>query len=234
MRLCLTSSLGLPLVPLFSLLVLAGCNNMVVVELSTGAQTFELNAASLEVPPSLRDSGSNTIAVIDCSGTGICPSSAEVPVTCEAGVCDPGPITVAVQVGDVVDFNAIISEAGSLIRIVDEIQVASADYAVSPNALTFGVPTVEVLWAPETAVSADGATLLGTIDPIPAATAVTGQMVIDGPGSLALSDHILGGSGRVRFFARTQIDLAPGDPFPDGAATATVNLRLRAIGRIID
>ncbi len=223
----------LPLL-LLSVPALAGCNNMVVVELSTGAQTFELNAASLEVPSALRDSGSNTIASIDCSGTGICPSSAEVPVACEADVCNPGPITLAVQVGDVVDFNAIINEAGTLIRIVDEIEIRSADYAVSPNGLTFGVPQVEVLWAPETAVSVDGATLLGTIDPIPAATAVSGEMIIDPGGSLALSDHVLGGSGRVRFFARTRVDLMPGDPFPEGLATATVNLRIRAIGRIID
>lgn len=214
--------------------VLAGCNNTVVVELQSGPQTFELNAASLNIPAALRDTGSNTVASIDCSGAGICPSSAEVTVACSGGLCNPDPVTVAVQVGDVVDFTAILNEAGTLVRIVDSIEVVRAEYQVSPNALNLDLPAVEVLWAPETALSADGATLLGTLPTIPAATALNGEMVIDGAGSAALSDFILGTSGRVRFFARSRVDLEPGGPFPDGTATASVNLRIRATGRIID
>jgi hypothetical protein len=212
----------------------SGCNNAVVVELQSGAQTFELNAASLNIPPSLRDTGSNTVASIDCSVSGICPSSAEVGVACTGGLCNPDPLTVAVQVGDVVDFTAILNSAGTLIRIVDTLEVIRAEYQVSPNALTIELPAVEILWAPETALSADGATLLGTIPAIGAMTAVNGDMAIDGAGSAALSDYVLGSSGRVRFFARATIDLEPGGPFPDGTATATVNLRIRATGRIID
>jgi len=59
-------------------------------------------------------------------------------------------------------------------------------------------------------------------------------MSIDGAGSAALSDYVVGVSRRVRFFARTQVDLAPGGPIPSGGATVTVNLTVRAIGRIIN
>jgi hypothetical protein len=219
------------LAPLALLLVTA-CNNSVVVELQTGAQTFELNAESLDIPAALRDG--DTVTAIDCSETGICPSSAEVTVDCAANVCNPAPITVAVQVGEVVDFGAILDEAGTLVRIVDEVEIARAEYAVSPNGLTVALPAVEILWAPETAVSADEATLLGTIPALAAATAVDGEMAIDPIGESTLSDFILTGSARARFFARTTVDLEPGGPFPAGAATATVNIRIRAIGRIID
>lgn len=217
---------------LLSLVLLSACNNSVVVELQTGAQTFDINAESLDIPPALRDGG--TVASIDCSGTGICPSTAEVMVECAANVCNPAPITVAVQVGDVVDFGAILDEAGTLVRIVDQVEIARAEYAVSPNGLTVALPAVDILWAPETAVSADEATLLGTIGAVPASTSVDGEMAIDENGEVTLSNFILTGSARARFFARTTVDLEPGGPFPAGAATATVNIRIRAIGRIID
>lgn len=215
-------------------LVLAGCNNAVVVELQSGAQSFELNAASLGVPTALRDDGTGTVASIDCSGTGICPTTAEVPVSCAAGVCNPDPLTVAVPVGDPVDFQAILAEASPVIRIVDQIEIVRAEYAVSPNGLTFDLPSTEILWAPASAVSVDAATRLGTLPTLPAMTPASGEMAIDAAGSLALSDYILASDGRVRFFARAQVDLEPGSPFPDGIATAMVNLRIRAIGRIID
>jgi hypothetical protein len=221
----------------FALLVsiLTGCNNTVVVELPSGDQTFDISAAALGLPPELRDGTSGTIASIDCSVTGICPGTPDVTVTCTAGVCNPDPLTIALPVGDVVDFQAILAEASTLVRIVDEIQIARASYRVSPNGLTFDTPGTEILWGPETAVSVADATLLGTLPGIPAmATVPDGEMTIDAAGAAALSDHILTGSGRVRFFARTQVDLEPGAPFPDGMATATVSLRIRAIGRIID
>jgi hypothetical protein len=59
-------------------------------------------------------------------------------------------------------------------------------------------------------------------------------MQIDADGSASLSDHVVGGNRRVRFFARTSIDLDPGDPIPMGGATITVNLTVRAIGRILE
>lgn len=211
-----------------------GCSDGVVVELESGAQTFELNASAIGVPAALRDGASGSIASIDCSATGICPSTAELPIACAAGVCDPEPLEVAIPVGDVLDFEALLAEASPLLRVVDAIEIARADYAVSPNGLTFELPATELLWAPASAVSAAEATRLGTLPSIPAATPTSGLMAIDAAGAAALSDHILGSDGRVRFFARTVVDITPGSPFPEGIASASVNLRLRAIGRFLD
>ena len=59
-------------------------------------------------------------------------------------------------------------------------------------------------------------------------------MDIDQDGSAALGDYIVHTSRQVRFFARTSADLNPGDPFPDGMAHIVVNVRVRAIGRIVN
>ena len=40
-------------------------------------------------------------------------------------------------------------------------------------------------------------------------------------------------SRRVRFFAQTQVDLAPGDPLPEGSVRASVNATIRAVGRLV-
>lgn len=217
---------------------LLGCNNSVTVELQTGEQTVELAASTIMLPDELRDASVSppVIRSVDCSATGICPSSAEVPVECADGlVCDPAPHTVSVPVGDVVDFDALLSDARTVLRFVDEIQIVEVDYVVSPNSLTIPLPDVEIFWGPELAadITAPGVALLGTIPAVDAMTSVTGEMVIDEVGSLAMSDYVVNESRRIRFFARTRVDLTPGGPFPDGSATITTNVFVRAIGRII-
>lgn len=219
-------------------LALSACNNAVTIELQTGAQTFELAASSIMLPAELRDTAASppTIRAVDCSTTTICPSTADVPVTCEAGVCDPAPRTVSVPVGDVVDFDALLADARSLLRFVDAIEVVRVDYQVSPNSLTIPLPDVAIYWGPEGAadIGAPGVALLGVIPAVDAMTSVTGEMLIDPAGSAGLSDYVVSVSRRVRFFAETRIDLAPGGPFPAGSATITANVRVRAIGRIIE
>jgi hypothetical protein len=217
--------------------LLGACDNAVTVELSTGAQTVEIAASSLMLPAELRDTSTSpaTVRRLDCAVTMICPSTPEVAVTCTAGVCDPAPRTVAVPVGDVVDFDSLLSEARSLLRFVDSIEVVRVDYQVSPNSLTVPLPEVAIYWGPEGAadISATGVALLGTIPMLDAATSSMGEMVIDAAGSAALSDYVVSVDRRVRFFAETRVDLAPGGPFPDGSATITANVRVRAIGRVV-
>ena len=159
-----------------------------------------------------------------------------MPVTCEGGLCDPAPRTVSVPVGDVVDFDALLADARSLLRFVDAIEVVRVDYSVSPNSLTIPLPDVAIYWGPEGAadISAPGVALLGTIPAVDSMTSVTGEMLVDPAGSAGLSDYVVGVRRRVRFFAETRIDLAPGSPFPAGSATITANVRVRAIGRIIE
>lgn len=218
-------------------LSLVACNNAIVVELQTGEQSFDVAASSLGLPPGLRDSssGSARIASVDCSGTGICPTTAEVPVDCNAGVCDPAPISVSVPVGDVVDFDQLLQSASTLLRLVDGIEIESVAYNVSPNSLTMPLPAVTVLWGAESATaSSPSLRPIGTIPSIPANTTMMGMMEIDANGSADLGDYIVHTSRRVRIFARTSVDLNPGDPFPDGMAHFVVNVRVRAIGRIVN
>jgi len=218
-------------------LPLVACNNSIVVALQTGDQQFGVSASALNLPTELRDdtSGTATIRTIDCSQTNICPSTTEVPVACTAGVCDPSAISFAVPVGDVVDFDALLQSAGTLLRLVDAIEIESVSYSVSPNTLTIDLPATTVLWGPESATETSASLQpIGTVPSIPAHTQAMGEMDIDANGSLALGDYIVGTSRRVRFFARTAVDLAPGSPFPDGMATFTVNIRVRAYGRIVN
>ncbi len=222
------------------LLPLAACNNSIVVQLQTGAQQFDLETSSLGIPDQLRDdtSGSALVASLDCSGTGICPPAGEVAISCnESSLCDPEPVVVSVPVGDVIDFDALLSDAGTLLRFVDSIQVIAVAHQVSPNTLTLSLPDVQIYWGPETAVdiTSPGVGLLGTIPAIPRMTTIEGNMSIDAAGSSAMSDFIVDSSPRrIRFFAQTAVDLEPGDPFPGGAARVVVNLHVRVTGRILD
>ena len=214
---------------------LVACNNSLVVALQTGDQQFQVSAASLALPTMLRDDTNGSIRTIDCSQTNICPSTTEVPVECTGGVCDPAAISFSVPVGDVVDFDQLLQSAGTLLRLVDAIEIESVSYAVAPNTLTIDLPATTVLWGPESATeTSPSLQVIGTVPSIPAGMQAMGEMDIDPDGSAALGDYIVGTSRRVRFFARTSVDLAPGSPFPDGMATFTVNIRVRAYGRIVN
>lgn len=212
--------------------LLAGCNNSVTVQLMSGPQMFELTTASVTVPAELADGSS--IASIPCSTE--CPSVEGFTLSCTGGVCDPQPVSVSSQIGDVVDFDTLLSEASTLLRFVDAIEVTSVTYEASPNSLTVGVPDIEIYWGPEGAAGVDspGVTYFGTIPAVPASTAVSGAVSIDAAGSQAMSDYVVNTSRRIRFFARTDVDLQPGGPLPGGAATVTVNMTVRATGRLID
>lgn len=218
-------------------LSLAACNNAIVVELQTGEQSFDVAASSLNLPMELRDDTTtpSTVRAVDCSSTGICPSTTEVPVACSgAGVCDPAAIIVNIPVGDVVDFDQLLQSAGTLLRLVDGIEIESVTYAITGNSLTMALPETAVLWGPASATQTSADLLpIGTIPMTAAMTNTTGDMAIDPDGSAMLGDYIVHTARQVRFFARTSIDLNPGDAFPDGMAHIAVNVRVRAIGRIV-
>jgi hypothetical protein len=215
---------------------LLACNNAIVVELQTGEQSFDVAASSLDLPDELRDtSDPSRIGSAPCP-TGVCPSTAEVPVECNASmVCDPAAISVSVPVGDVVDFDELLQSAGTLLRLVDGIEIESVTYAVDPNSLTMDLPATTVLWGPASASeTSSGLQNVGTIPTLPAQMTSSGEMSIDADGSAALGDYIVHTARQVRFFARTTVDLNPGDAFPDGTAHIVVNIRVRAIGRIVN
>jgi hypothetical protein len=221
-----------------ALLALAACDNSVTLQVESGPQDFEVSTSSLTLPEQLRDdtSGTARIATVDCSGTGICPSTGSFAIECAAGVCDPAPVQMDAALGDVVDFEVLVSEARTLVRHIDSIEIVSGSYAIDLNTASIDVPDVEIYWGPETAAAIDpsmGVTRLGTLPGIPAGSTDGGQLVIDAAGSAALSDFLVDTSKRVRFFARTRVDLAPGGPFPTGAVQGSVNLRVRVVGALV-
>ena len=227
------------LAPLTALALAACSNNAIIVELRTDPQMFDVAASSLGVPASLRDAsgGAPRIVSLDCSMS-MCPSTMSLPIDCNAAsLCDPALITISLPVGGVIDFDALLQSASTLLRLVDAIEIESVTYDVSPNSLTLALPPVTVLWGAASATETSSTLMpIGTIPAIPAMMTVTGAMMpLDSTGSAALGNYIVHASQRqVRFFARTLVDLNPGDPFPEGMAHIIVNVRVRAIGRIIN
>lgn len=215
-------------------LLLVGCDDTVLVQLRSGPQSFDVDADALAVPAALEDPP-GTIASLACGPMGMCPTSEAVPVTCEAGVCDPAPRTIGAPVGDVVDVDALVADAVEVLGTVETIEVMEAEYALPRNELTFDLPEIEIFWGPEGAVAVDpamGVVQLGTIPPIPAGSTSSGAVALSAEGVGALSDYLVRTSRRVRFFARARVDFAPGDPFPAGSARITVDLAVRVTGSL--
>lgn len=223
-----------------AVLSIAGCNNTASVTFHTGPVGFEVSAADFGLPPELRDDSTTppTVLSIACGPMGMCPSSstAGAAITCESGVCNPAPFTITGPVGDVVDFDALSSDLHTLFTRVDHIDVGDVSYTVTQNTLTVDMPPIQIYWGPEgaiDAVPAMGVMRLGTIPATAAWSTPSGQMQIDPAGEQALSDYLVNVSRRVRFFAGTKVDLAPGQPFPDGNLQATVNMTVTAEGQIV-
>lgn len=221
---------------LASTLAAAGCSDGVEVNVSSGVRTFEVSLEDLMLPEQLRDESSGEARIASVSCEPLCPSTAEVAFECNGGICDPAPLNLVVPVGDVIDFQALISQA-TLVRFVDAIIIRSVEYGVASNTLNVDLPDTEIFWAPEGAATVDpatGARLLGTMGSVAAGTDVSGgQLQIDNTGAQLLSDYVLGTSSRIRFFARTRPNLDPGQPFPAGGATVSINMQLRIVGRLV-
>lgn len=214
---------------------LAGCDPTTTLSFRVGS-SFQMSTASLDLPMELRDDsgGSPTVRSIPCMGT--CPSSPDVTIECRAGVCDPAPKTVSAPAGDVVDLEAVDEEFADIASSIETIHIDDAQYMIEMNTLTVPIGAVEVFWGPEGAsdVGSPGVTKLGTVPPIGAGETRTGEVALDAAGNDALSDYLASTSRRIRFFARTQADLVPGGPYPDGSLRVSVVMSVTAVGRIVD
>lgn len=218
--------------------VATGCDDTVVVQLRSGPQELDVSSDSLALPDALRDesAGDARIASLACGPMGMCPTTATVPITCEADVCDPAARTITTPVGGVVDFDALASDARSLLRQIDAIEILEATTTAAENTLSIDVPDIELFWGPEGATTVDpamGVVSLGVLPTIPARSTAPGAAILDPAGVASLSAYLVGTSRRVRFFARTRIDLAPGGAFPEGYVRASVDLTVRITGSIV-
>ena len=227
--------LRLALVGVMGLLAL-GCDGTISVVFATGPQEFEVSTASLSLPTELRDT-SGTIASIPCGPMGMCPPSDEVTLDCNSGVCDPAPRTVSAPVGGVIDTSALLAETGDVgLNVVESYSIEVVSYEISLNTLTVPIEEIEVFWGPEAASSIDpsqGVRPFGRIPAIAAGATTSGNMIIDNAGVAELSDFLVAGGGRLRLFARTEVDLDPGDPYPEGSVRMSVNATIRAVGSLI-
>ena len=91
--------------------------------------------------------------------------------------------------------------------------------------------------SPEAATAIDpalGVRRFGTVPRLPAGATPAGQVAIDPVGAGELSDYLVMGGSRIRFFAQTSADLDPGDPFPAGSVRVSVNVTIRAVGSVLE
>jgi hypothetical protein len=218
---------------------LAGCGGTISVAFFTGPQQRYVTTAALALPPEL-DDGSGRVASVPCGPSGMCPSpSGAIVLTCEASVCDPAPTTLSVQVGEVVDVEALLRETRDIgVRRIESYTIEEVGYEVTLNTLGLDVGPVDIYWAPEAATAIDpalGVRRFGTVPLVANGTTPRGQIDIDEAGATALSDYLVATGSRVRFWAQTVIDLDPGDPYPAGGTLSVgVNVTITAVGRVID
>lgn len=220
----------LALVPL-----LGSCDGTISVTFQTGPQEFAVSTDQLMIPMELRDG--DRIATVMCGPMGLCPPSDEVTITCEADVCDPAPKTIS-GVGGVIDVDALLAETREVgLRVVDAYEILEVAYDVQQNTLTVPTEPIEIFWGPAGATAIDpmlGVQPFGTVPAIPAGSMAGGQVVLDAAGTQALSDYLVTQGQQIRFFARTSVDLDPGDPFPEGSLRVSVNATIRAVGALVD
>lgn len=215
-------------------LAAVSCDGTISVTFQTGPQEFAISTDDLALPVELRDG--DQIASAPCP-MGLCPPSDVVTLTCEGGTCDPSPKTISAA-GGVVDVEALLEETREVgLRVVDAYEFLEVSYDVTQNSLTVPTEPIEVFWGPDGATGIDpalGVRPFGTVPSIGAGQTPMGQLQLDAAGVAELSDYLVDSGQRVRFFARTTVDLDPGDPFPEGSLRVSVNATIRAVGSLVD
>ncbi|MCB9631219.1 MAG: hypothetical protein H6721_03605 [Sandaracinus sp.] len=215
-----------------ALLTLAGCKTGATASFPVGVEV-SVDASELSLPEALRDG--STIASVPCGPMGMCPTSAEAPITCEAGVCDPAPRTVSLLVGEV-DIDEAAGDVGEIFDSIDTLKIDDVTYRIEANTLTVPTTELEIFWGPVTAVGIDesmGVRRLGVMPALAAGATGEGQVVLDAAGSAALTQYFESTSHEFRFFVRTTIDLEPGQPWPEGRLEAAVRMAITLEGSLL-
>lgn len=222
----------LRLLLLASLVVLTSCQSGATASFPIGVE-LRVDASELALPESLRDGA--LIASVPCGPSGMCPSTADVPVTCEADVCDPAPRTLTLLVGEI-DVDEAAGDVGEIFRTIDTIRIDDVTYRIERNTLTVPTSELEIFWGPASAVGIDesmGVRLLGTLPPLAASTTGEGAVALDAAGSAAFSQYFEDVAHRFRFFVRTTVDLEPGQAWPEGEVEAAVRMGVTLEGSLL-
>ncbi|MEM6956040.1 MAG: hypothetical protein AAF411_25130 [Myxococcota bacterium] len=199
--------------------------------------SVSISGAAIEVPEALQtDDGAPAVASVPCGPSGMCPSTADLPVLCMDDLCDPEPVTIERPVGDVVDIEAAAGDASVLFREIDTVRIEAVEYEIEMNTLGVGTTPLEVFWGPAGAAAvseAMGVRLLGTVPAIEAGATGSGSMSLDAAGVAAFTEHFETEGRRYRFFARTTIDIDPGSPIPSGDVELAVRVIIEASGSLL-
>lgn len=222
-----------------AVLGLWGCSDPTLASLSFNIGTQDtplrvvLDAEALELPPELRDDGTDPPSVqsIPCEpDQAVCPSTDDVTTSCIEGVCTPDPVVVSMPLGDVLDLETL--RAQNDLVDVQAFEITGVTYAVASNTLTTDLPDFTVLWASEGATS--GETPVATGPAVTAGERPSGEMALDEPGRDALSEFLLTSSPpRARFFVESVLDLQPGDPWPEGRLEVEAIVHVRMEGGLL-
>lgn len=216
-----------------SLAALAACDGTLAFDVNAGPKSFDISTEGLGIPPELR-SPEAQVASLPCGdGALVCPSVATFAIDCRAGVCDPGPIPVSVEIGDGFDLNEYTSKLGQIADHIDSVTFNRVSYVVDSNTMNTDLPPTTVYWGPISAAFIDeamGVQPLGTLGAIAAGSTPSGDLSLDSVGQQALSDHIIDVDRQLRLFARAPLDIDPGDRFPEGAIRISVTMSLHIVG----
>jgi hypothetical protein len=209
-----------------------GCKGGATASFPIGVEV-SVSADELALPDTLRDG--DVIASVPCGPMGMCPGTAEAPVTCEADLCDPAPRTISLLVGEV-DVDELAGDVGEIFDSIDTIDIDDVTYRIERNSLTVATTELEIFWGPATAVALDesmGVRRLGTMPALAAGATGEGAVVLDAAGSAAFSRYFEDVSHRFRFFVRTTVDLEPGQPWPAGELEAAVRMAITLEGSLL-
>lgn len=212
--------------------VASACNLAVggpAVELPTGVKNVVIDMDELQLPPELAGA---EIASIPCADDSGCPSTDLLTTLCVATVCDPEPYRIEGPLGESVDLQELAEVANSPIAKIDSVQITSATFQIDTNTLNLALPEVELFWGPadRSEIDADSV-FLGSLPSVAPGETRSGDLPLDSAGLAALSQQLLD-AGQARFFARTAIDLEPGQTTPTGRVELMIQLRIRIQGSL--
>lgn len=204
---------------------------VVTVETPADALHFEVRDTDLALPEELRAGGS--VATLSCDDTQPCPPMlGDWGFACVDSACDPNPLPIVLPVGEVIDFEQLNSELREIVRDIESIQIDFVRYNVTQNDLTVPIDPVELAWGPAQATdfSSTGVFPLGRIEQWS-----LGENDVDlhEQGVNALSDFLVHTSRQIRVFARTQVDITPGQQIPLGAIATDLQLSITVTGRLL-
>lgn len=216
---------------------LAGCEALASATFTVGVEA-EFGGSSFSLPEELREDTPSGPRIVElpCGPAGMCPSSDDIAIVCEADLCDPAPQTIEITVGDVIDLDELAGDADQVFNQVDTIEVLSVEYQVQRNTLTIDTTPVDVFWGPAGSVAIDESTgprRIGTLPMLAAGETGEGEVSLDAAGSAAFTQHFETVAHRFRFFARTDLDLEPGGAFPDGELEVAIRMRVRISGSLL-